>query len=147
MSRSRYALLPLVLGLFAGTGCEWNLTGNQDPCLHSEGCDGDGGGGGSFFPSTLLFWGVVTSAETGESLAGVTVFIEAPARGWSESALTGSGGAYTTIGLPSPAPGDCAGLSVTFSRDGYQTLRLVDFPLLSCARGYGYVIASLTPTS
>ncbi len=51
-----------------------------------------------------------------------------------------------TSGLPSPAAGDCAGLSVTFTRDGYQTLRLVDFPLLNCTRGYGPVNASLTPT-
>lgn len=146
MSRSRYAVLPLVLYVFAGTGCEWNLTGNQDPCLHSEGCDANGGGGYFDVNVALMFNGVVTSATTGEAIVGVTVRIEAPARGWSETVLTGSTGYYVTNGLPDPKAGDCAGLSVSFTREGFEPLRISDFPQLTCARGFTWVNASLTPT-
>lgn len=141
MSRSRYAVLPLVLGLVAGTACEYNLT-DSEPYDGGVRCCG-----WPFpIPSILIFHGVVTSAASGERLLGVTVRIDAPARGWSETALTDSAGYYVTNGLPDAVAGDCAGLSVSFSRDGYQPLRLVDFPLLTCGPGYGYVSASLTPT-
>jgi hypothetical protein len=144
MSRTRYAMLPLALGLLAGTACSWDLTGSQDVCLHSEGCGGGGGiGGGWDFRLPLVFSGLVTSATTGKSVAGVTVRIEAPARAWSETVLTDSTGRYVTTGLPGPVAGDCAGLSVSFSRDGYQPLRVVDFPLLTCGPGYADVSVSL----
>jgi hypothetical protein len=147
MSRSRFLVLPLALGLLAGTACSWNLTGSQDVCLHSEGCGGGGGiGGGWDFRLPLVFSGVVTAATTGEPIAGVTVRIEAPARAWSETALTDSTGRYVTTGLPGPVAGDCAGLSVTFSRPGYQSLRIVSFPQLTCSPGAMAVDASLTPT-
>ena len=46
MSRSRYAALPLALGLLTSTACG-DLTG-LGSCLHSEGCGGRGSGmGGS----------------------------------------------------------------------------------------------------
>jgi hypothetical protein len=143
MSRSRYLVLPLALGLLAGAACSWDLTGFQEICLHSEGC---GGGGGWDFHLPLVFTGVVTSATTGKSVAEVTVRIEAPARAWSETVLTDSTGRYVTTGLPGPVAGDCAGLSVNFSRDGYQSLRIVSFPQLTCSPGAMAVDASLTPT-
>ena len=146
MSRFRYVVLTLAFGLLAGTGCSWDLTSSGDVCLHSEGCGGGGGVGGGFDLRLLGFGGLVTSATTGESLPGVTVRLEAPARGWSESAVTDSIGRYAVIGFSGPVAGDCAGLSLSFSRDGYQTLRIVDIPQLVCAPGATQVNASLYPT-
>jgi hypothetical protein len=147
MSRSRCAALPLALGLFAGTACTFNPTGGGEVCLHSEGCGGGGGiGGGWDFRFPLSFSGLVTSATSGEAIAGVTVRIEAPARGWSETSLTDRTGHYVTNGLPDPKPGDCVGLSVSFSREGFQALRVTDFPLLTCGPGFPQLNASLTPT-
>jgi len=143
MSRSRYAVLPLVIGLFAAAACTFNPTG-VELCLHSEGCST--GGGFGWTKSELSFHGLVASASTGQSLAGVTVRIDAPARGWSESVLTSSTGYYYSTGLLMPIPGDCSGLSVTFSREGFQPLRVIDFPLLTCGPGYLQLNASLTPT-
>ncbi len=143
MSRSRYPLFPLVLGLFAGTACSFNPTGG-DICLHSEGCGG-GGGGGDFGPLPLSFGGLVTSAPAGQPIAGVTVRIDAPARSWTETVVTDSAGRYGTLGLPDPKSGDCVGLSVTFSRPGYQALRVTDFPTLTCGPGYPRLNVTLTP--
>lgn len=136
-------MLPLALGLFAGSACNADLSG-VDLCLHSEGC-GRGGGGWSL-SVPLSFSGLVTSAPTGRLLSGVTVRIDAPARGWSETALTDSTGHYVTTGLPNPMAGDCAGLSVSFSREGFLPLRVTEFPRLTCAPGFPRLNASLTPT-
>ena len=146
MSRTCYAALPLALGLFAGAGCTLSPTAARDICLHSEGCGTGGGFGGGYEIRALSFNGFVTSAPTGETLAGVTVRIDAPARGWSETALTDSTGHYLTEGLPLPRAGDCAGLSVSFSREGYQPLRVTEFPLLTCGPGFPLLNVSLTPT-
>jgi hypothetical protein len=144
MSRSRYAALPLLLGLFAGTASCLDLTGLDDICLHSEGCSGDGGGGSFSFP--LSFRGWVTSAPAGQLLVGVTVRVDAPARGWSETVLTDSTGRYVTDGLPHPRAGDCAGLSISFSREGFQPLQVTTFPVLTCGPGFPQLNVTLTPT-
>lgn len=142
MPRFHYPLLPLALGLLAGTACSFNATG-ADICLHSEGCGG--GGGGWKFTPPLAFNGLVTSASTGQPLAGVTVRFEAPARASIETVLTDANGRYGTLGLADPKSGDCVGLAVTFSRPGYQALRITDFPTLNCAPGSNQLNASLTP--
>jgi hypothetical protein len=103
-------------------------------------------GGGWNFGLSLSFNGLVTSATTGELLVGVTVRMEAPARAWSETVLTDSAGRYRTDGLPDPKAGGCVGLSISFSREGYQPLR-IDFPQLTCGGGFPQLNASLTPTS
>jgi hypothetical protein len=145
MSRSRYAALPLLLGLFAGTASCLDLTGLDDICLNSEGCDGGDDWGVNFsFP--LSFSGSVTSAPAGQALAGVTVRVDAPARGWSETVLTDSTGRYVTNGLPQPGPGDCAGLSVSFSREGFQPLQVTSFPTLTCGPGFPQLDVALMPT-
>jgi len=144
MSRARYAVLPLVFGLFAGTACGWDLTGLDNICFHSEGCDNGGGYWDLDLPLSLN--GLVTAAPTGLPLGGVTVRIEAPARGWNETVLTDSTGRYFSQGLPKPVAGDCAGLSVSFSREGYQAVRVTEFPGLICGGGYPQLNASLTPT-
>jgi hypothetical protein len=137
MRRPRYAVLPLLLGSLVASACQYDITG-------------DGGiyDGGVKIPlptiSTLIFHGLVTSAAGGELLPGVTVRIDAPARGWSETVVTGPSGDFWTDGLLHPAAADCVGLSATFSRDGYQALRVVDFPLLTCGPGYADVSVSLT---
>ena len=143
MSRSRYTLLPLALGLLAGTACSIDLTGLEDICLHSEGCGG--GGGGWHFDFPLSFSGLVTSDPSGQPLAGVIVRVEAPARGWTETVLTDSTGRYVTAGLPHPAAGDCAGLSISFSREGFQPLQVTSFPTLTCGPGYLQLNVILTP--
>ena len=145
MSRSRHAAPTLLLCLVAGTGCQPNISGIE-VCTHSEGCDSNGGGWNFDFDVPLSFNGLVTSATTGEPLAGVTVRVEAPARGWNDTALTNATGRYFANGLPSPKAGDCAGLSVSFSKEGYQPLRIIDFPQLTCGPGFPEVNASLTPT-
>jgi hypothetical protein len=139
MSRSRYAVLPLVLGLLAGTACYLDDLSGVEVCLHSEGCP-------EFVQDPYLgFYGQVTSAATGELLQDVTVRIEAPARAWSDTVLTSVSGNYMMEGLRSPAAGDCAGLSVSFTRAGYQPLRVSDFPGLTCARGFWQVNRGLIP--
>jgi hypothetical protein len=143
MSRFRLVVLPFALSLVAGAGCAVDLT-SIDFCVHSEGCSNDGGGWGSFGPSALSIGGVVTSATTGQSLVGVTVRIDAPVREWSETARTDSTGRYATSGLQLPKAGDCVGLSVTFSRDGFQPVRVTDFEF-TCDPGYPLVDARLTP--
>src|ERR1043166_1749249 len=145
MSRSRYAALPLVLSLFAGTACTSDIAGTGNFCFHSEGCDG--GGGYSVFTYELAFYGLVTSAESGQSLAGVTVRIDVPLRGWSDTVLTRSDGNYYSAGVLVPSPGDCAGLSVSFSREGFQPLRVTEFARLTCGSGFLQLNASLTPAS
>jgi len=145
MSRSRYAPLFLGLGWLAGTACGVDLTG-AELCLHSEGCERGGGWNGWNFSFPLSFSGLVTSAVTGHSLPGVAVRFDAPARSWTETALTDSTGLYVTNGLPSPMPGDCTGLSLSFSAQGYEPLRVTDFPSLSCGPGYPRLNARLTPT-
>ncbi len=145
MSRSRYAALPLALGLLASTACG-DLTG-LGSCLHSEGCGGRGGGlGGGYVNTQLSFNGSVTSASTGRPLVGATVRIEAPARGWSDSVLTDANGHYVTTGLSLPAAADCVGLSVAFSQPGFAPLRVTDFPQLKCEPGYPKLDASLQPS-
>ena len=143
MSRSRYAALPLLLALSAGTACVSDLSG-IDVCTHSEGCDSNGGWGIEF-DIPLGINGIVTSATTGEPIAGVSVRVDFPARAWSEGVLTDSTGRYPTVGLTSPKAGDCAGLSFSFSKDGYQPLQVTEFPGLNCA-GYFQLNASLTPS-
>jgi carboxypeptidase family protein len=145
MSRSRYAVPALLLCLVAGSACDYNILGDGDWCTHSEGCDSNGGGWFDF-DLRLTFNGVVTSAATGEAIVGVTVRIEAPARGWTETVLTGSTGYYVTNGLPDPKAGDCVELSVSFTREGFEPLRISDFPQLTCARGFTWVNVSLIPT-
>lgn len=142
MSRPRYALLFLGLSWLGATACGVDLTG-AELCLHSEGCER---GGGWNFSIPLSFSGLVTSAVTGESLPGVTVRFDAPARSWTETALTDSTGLYVTKGLPSPMPGDCTGLSLSFGAQGYEPLRVTDFPSLICGPGYPRLNARLTPT-
>jgi hypothetical protein len=97
-------------------------------------------------PPPLIFSGIVTSAQTGLSLSGVTVLIDAPARDWSDEVLTDSTGHYGSLGLENPAPGDCAALSISFSREGFQPLRVTDFASLTCAPGYLQLNASMTPS-
>ena len=143
MSRSRYAA-PLLLGLFAGTASCFDLTGFEDICLHSEGCSGDGGGGSFSFP--LSFSGWVTSSLSGQLLVGVSVRLDAPACGWSETVLTDSTGRYAAKGPPDPKAGDCAGLSVSFSREGYQPLQVTTFTELTCGPGFNQLNVTLTPT-
>jgi hypothetical protein len=139
MSRSRHAILPLVLGLFAGTGCgEWFPTTASDPY--------DDGVSIPIPDFSLRFYGGVTSVLGGGGLSGVTVRIDAPAREWTVTVETDSAGHYITAGLPGPFTNACTGLSVSFSREGYQPLRVIDFPQLTCERGYWRVNARLTPT-
>lgn len=123
--------------------CQWDLGGpSGEVCLHSEGCT-------EFTPDppSLSFAGLVTSAATGEPLAGVAVRIEAPARASSASTVTDSAGRYWSYGLPDPKAGNCAGLSVSFSKAGYEPLRVTDFPQLTCGPVVSQLNASLTPTS
>jgi hypothetical protein len=137
--------LPLVLWLLAATACTSDLAGTGNLCLHSEGCDGGGGSGG--FQYELAFYGLVTSAQNGQSLAGVTVRIEVPLRGWSDTVLTSSTGNYYSAGVVVPSSGDCAGLSISFSREGFQPLRVTEFARLTCGSGFLQLNATLTPAS
>jgi hypothetical protein len=140
MLRSRHAALYFALALFATTAC-WDTTGI---CLHSEGC---GAGNGSFDTRPpLTISGLVTSDSTGGPLANVVVGVDFPARAWAQMVLTDSAGRYTASGLPGPAAGDCAGLSVSFSKEGYQPRRVIDFPQLTCVTGLYQLNTSLTPT-
>ena len=143
MPRSRHVALCLVLGLLAGTGCEWDLGPLDVVCLHSEGCT-EGRGETDSRP-LLGFSGLVTSAVTGEPLAGVIVVVELPVRTWTQMSLTDSAGRYLASGIPGPAAGDCNGLSVTFSKVGYQPVRVTDFIQLICAPGVYQVNTGLTP--
>jgi hypothetical protein len=59
--------------------------------------------------------------------------------------VTDSAGRYLASGIPGPAAGDCKGLSVSFSKVGYQPLRITDLPQLTCAPGVSDVNTSLTP--
>jgi hypothetical protein len=141
MSKSRNAALPLLLGLFATTAC-WDLGTGDDFCFHSEGCP-------EFVPDPhLVFTGTVTAAVSGEALTGVTVRIEVPARGWSETTVTDSRGLFVTQNpFPNPAARDCAELSVSFSAPGYQPLRVSDFPGQACLAGLSFLVnVSLTPS-
>jgi hypothetical protein len=145
VTRSRWAALLLALGLFGGAACA-DFTGVGGGCFHSEGCDDNGGGlgGGNYVPS-LNFTGLVTSAQSGQALAGVAVRVDAPARGWTGTAITDSAGHYVTDGLSYPMADDCVGLSVSFSREGFQPLHVVDLPQLSCAPGFAELNGALVP--
>jgi hypothetical protein len=147
MSRFPFVALSLALGFVSVTGCA-DLTG-LDLCGHSEGCGGGGGsglGGGWNFNVQLSFHGKVAVAGTGVALAGAAVRIDLPVRKWSEQVVTNSAGGYSTVGLPHPAAGDCTGLSVTFSREGFEPFRVTEFPGLSCVIGSVELNATLTPT-
>lgn len=96
-------------------------------------------------PTTLVFHGVVTSAPNGAPVFGVNVRIVAPGRGWTETAVTDSAGYYKANGLPNPSAGDCAGLSMEFSQEGFQPLRVIDFPSLTCQAGFGWLSVVLMP--
>jgi len=130
MRCSRHVALPLVLGLAATTACSSpSGVDNEDRT-------------GTLGPS-LIFSGTVVSTRTGEPIFGVTVWVDAPARGVSDSVATDVTGNYLTNGLRDPAPGDCAGLTLTFEKEGFRPLRIT--PSASCAPGVAEVSARLMP--
>jgi hypothetical protein len=132
------------IGVLEGPDLDCDLTG-LGGCLHSEGCGGRGSGLGGYVNTQLSFNGLVTSASTGQPLAGATVRVEVPARGWNESVSTDSTGHYVTKGLSFPLTTDCAGLSVDFSQPGFEPLRVTDLPQLRCEPGFFKLNASLRP--
>ena len=143
---SRFGSLALVLGLVATVACG-DLTGlGGGGCFHSEGCgDGGGIGGGGWTPTELRITGVVTGAPTGQPLAGVAVHLQVPVRAWADTVVTDSTGDYLTK-LANPIIGDCAGLSVTFIREGFEPLTVKDPQGLTCRDGSFRLDASLIPS-